>query len=367
MINSYRCIFFSRGGIITKLSLRLLSLVIISCIFVFGCTPDHPQSTFNVAGPVAASQLTLFYWIFAVAVFVFIVVVGILLWAVFKYRRKLGDKDPVQIHGNTKLEIAWTLLPAIILVFVAVPTVITIFDNANSPCTYEEGCLEVTVEAVQWFWNFKYKDPSNPNLEVNTSNEMHIPVGEVVNIKLTSRDVLHSFWIPNIAGKLDIVPNHTNTLWIQSDIEGEFYAQCAEFCGIAHALMSFRVYADSRDDFNKWMKLQASEALIPVEPLALEGKKLFEGEKQCYACHKVMGTKARSNVGPDLTHVGSRTKIAAGILDNNQENLRKWLEDPGSIKPGNRMSLQASVYTDKTKTLNDSEISAIVAYLQTLK
>ena len=186
-----------------------------------GCTPDHPQSTFNVAGPVAESQLTLFYWILAAAVFVFVIVTAILFWAVFRYRRKVSDKDPEQIHGNTKLEIAWTILPAIILVFVAIPTVITIFDNATSQCTYEEGCLEVTVEAAQWFWNFTYKDPSNPDLEVMTSNEMRIPVDEVVNIRLTSRDVLHSFWIPNIAGKLDIVPNHVNTMWIQSNIEGE--------------------------------------------------------------------------------------------------------------------------------------------------
>ena len=367
MINSYRCIFFLLGGIISKLFFRLLPVAIISCIFILGCTPDHPQSTFNVAGPVAESQLTLFYWILAAAVFVFVIVTAILFWAVFRYRRKVSDKDPEQIHGNTKLEIAWTILPAIILVFVAIPTVITIFDNANSPCTYEEGCLEVTVEAAQWFWNFTYKDPSNPDLEVMTSNEMRIPVDEVVNIKLTSRDVLHSFWIPNIAGKLDIVPNHVNTMWIQSNIEGEFYAQCAEFCGIAHALMSFRVYADSRDEFNEWMKLQATEASIPAEPLALEGKKLFEGEKQCYACHKVMGTKARSNVGPDLTHVASRTQLAAGILDNTQDNLRKWLEDPESIKPGNKMARQATVYTDETKKLNDPEISALVAYLQTLK
>ncbi|GIT16075.1 MAG: hypothetical protein CM1200mP37_6560 [Chloroflexota bacterium] len=158
-----------------------------------GCTPDHPQSTFNVAGPVAESQLTLFYWILAAAVFVFVIVTAILFWAVFRYRRKESDKDPEQIHGNTKLEIAWTILPAIILVFVAIPTVITIFDNANSPCTYEEGCLEVTVEAAQWFWNFTYKDPSNPDLEVMTSNEMRIPVDEVVNIKLTSRDVFIVF------------------------------------------------------------------------------------------------------------------------------------------------------------------------------
>lgn len=331
-----------------------------------GCYPDNPQSTFDATGPVAQSQLTLFWIIFWAAVFVFVVVEGILVYTMIRYRRRPGDGDPHQTHGNTRLEIGWTILPALVLVVVAVPTVFTIFDNANSPDP--EGALRVDVVGVQWWWEFTYPDPDDPTQSVVTANELHIPVDEVVNITLDSRDVLHSFWIPKIAGKVDLVPNHKNTMWIKGEETGHFYAQCAEFCGESHALMRFRVIVESREDFDAWLESERRDAIEPTDPLALEGKAIFEGpQAQCWSCHTIKGTRSQGKIGPDLTHVGRRTHIAAGVRENTQDNLREWISDPNAIKPGNIMSVQGQVYNDPTLKLSDAQISALVRYLQGLQ
>jgi cytochrome c oxidase subunit 2 len=340
----------------------LLALIL---VLLAGCTPSHPQSTFDTSGPVAKSQLTLFYWIFWAAVFVFVSVGGALLYILVRYRRRPGDGDPEQIHGHTPIEIAWTIVPAIVLAVVAVPTVVTIFDNANSP---DPGALTVDVTGHQWWWEFRYPHPTDPNGRVVTANELHIPAGEVVNINLFSKDVLHSFWIPKLAGKVDMVPNSPNTMWIQADEVGEYLGQCGEFCGAAHALMRFRVIAEPRADFDGWLVAQDLPALEPIEPLAVQGKELFEGEAQCWVCHTVAGSKrSRGTVGPNLTHLADRGHLAAGLMKNDQINLRKWISDPGSMKPGNIMARDAAVYSDPDKKLSDAQIAALVAYLQGLK
>lgn len=330
-----------------------------------GCTPSHEQSTFDTSGPVARSQLVLFYWIFWAALFVFVTVGGAILYTVIRYRRRPGDPDPPQTHGNTPLEIGWTIAPAIVLAVVAVPTVITIFDNANSP---DPGALTVDVRGQQWWWEFTYPHPDDPDSKVVTANEMHIPVDEVVNVTLRSKDVLHSFWIPKIAGKVDLVPNNTNTMWIQADEPGDYLGQCAEFCGVAHAKMRFRVIAESRAEFEAWLRAQAAPGLVPVDPLALEGKDLFEGDARCWSCHKVEGSKrARGTTGPNLTHLASRGHIAAGLRENTQSNLREWLENPEAIKQGTIMFRDAEIYTKPDKALTESQISALVAYLMSLE
>ncbi|MBM3935222.1 MAG: cytochrome c oxidase subunit II [SAR202 cluster bacterium] len=333
-----------------------------------GCYPEHQQSTFDPQGPVARSQLTLFYWIFWTAVVVFVLVEAALVYTVIRYRRKAGDGVPPQTHGHTPLEITWTVIPALILVVVAVPTIKTLFYNANSPHPPEEGGMTIDVTGVQWWWEFRYlNDINNPDDDVVTANELHIPVGKPVNIRLHSRDVIHSFWIPKIAGKVDLVPNNDNHMWIQADEPGEYLGQCAEFCGIAHALMRFRVFAQPQAEFDAWLAAQDAPAKDPIDPLALEGKALFEGAGQCFACHTIEGVaRARGRTGPNLTHLGSRTTIAAGILENNQENLRKWIADPEALKPGNVMARTAQIYTDPTKHLTEAQISAIVQYLMTL-
>ncbi|MDA1189793.1 MAG: cytochrome c oxidase subunit II [Chloroflexi bacterium] len=352
----------------SKKLVGVLLLVIVTGLLA-GCYPDHPQSTFDAHGPVAESQLNLFYLIFGVAALVFVIVEGILLFTAFRFRRKPGDGDPYQNHGNTPLELSWTALPVVLLAIVAVPTIQTIFDNANSPLTPEQGGMVIDAVGVQWWFEFRYQDPTDPSRTIITANEMHIPQGEVVNVNLRSRDVIHSFWIPKIAGKVDMVPNNPNQMWIRADSPGVFLGQCAEFCGESHALMRFRVVVHPTvEEFEQWLINEGSPAEAPRDPLAIRGQEIFEGDAQCWACHTVLGTdRARGRVGPSLTHFASRTHIAAGLMENNQENLRKWISHPGDVKPGNIMARDARAYNDPEFQLSEEEISALVRYLQTLR
>ena len=371
-----------------KKSFLPLTLLISTVLISINCVSTKPQSTFDAHGPVAQSQLVLFYWILGAAIFVFIAMTIILLYTVYKFKRKPEDKipeqtslDPMgykqhkndslypeQIHGNKKLEIAWTIIPFIILGIIAVPTVLTIFHNTNSP-DISKNSITVDVYAHQWFWEFKYTNPNNDSEKITVANEMHIPVGKVVNINLYSDDVIHSFWIPKLAGKVDLMPGNNNHMWIQADEEGIYRGQCAEFCGIAHALMKFRVIAESQQNYEKWLLAQSTEAIESVEPQALEGKQIFESrDAGCWSCHTIRGSsRSKGKTGPDLTHIATRTHIAAGVIENTQKNLTKWIENPNSIKPGTIMATNGQVYNDPDKKLTGPEISAIVAYLRTLE
>ena len=354
-------------------ALRLAGVVLFGLLAVAmtACYPDHSQSTFDVAGPVARSQLTLFYWIFWAAVFVFVTVGGALLYVAIRFRRRPGQGDPVQTHGHTKLEIAWTIAPALILVVVAIPTILTVFDNANSP---DPDGLTVEATGHQWWFEFRYAHPTNDGEQIIAANELHIPLDEVVNVNLHSEDVIHSFWIPKIAGKVDMVPNNNNKRWIQSERLGEFYGQCAEFCGESHAKMKFRVIVESREDFDKWLMAQAAPSVEPVTPLQLRGSELFRsaGCSGCHATSAIMslapdGSQLKGRRGPNLTHVASRSRVGAGELPQNPESLRAWISDPGSIKPGNIMATEGKPYTDPDSALTEQDISALVAFLRSLK
>jgi cytochrome c oxidase subunit 2 len=356
---------------------RLTSLVLAGLLIglVLACTPSHPQSTFDTLGPVARSQLNLFWIIFWIGLVIFIGVEGAVVYLAIRYRHRRGqDGDPPQIHGNNRLEIAWTIAPALILFVIAVPSTITIFDNLVSPHPPEEGGLLVEATGHQWWFEFEY-----PGQNVVTANDMWIPTGEVVNVHLSSDDVIHSFWVPKLAGKLDMVPGNDNKMWLWADQPGVFYGQCAEFCGVSHANMRFRVIAVPRAQFDLWAQGAASDGLVPVDPLAQEGGALFIGSAGCSACHTVQGnSRARGRVGPNLTHVASRTTIAAGLLHNTdesgnvnstflQQNLREWITDPDAVKPGNIMSRDGIVYNGDAPPLTESQVSALVAYLMTLK
>ena len=347
-------------------SLRLLGLVLLGVLvaLLVGCTPSHPQSTFNALGPVARSQATLFYIIFWVGLVVFIAVEGAIIYAVIRFRRRSGQGDPEQIHGNDRLEVAWSIVPAIILILVAIPSIITIFDNANSPRTPEEGGLLVEVIGHQWWFEFRY-----PEHNVVTANELHIPVDEPVNISLDSVDVLHSFWVPWIAGKVDMVPNNDNKMWIQADETGVFFGQCAEFCGVAHANMRFKVVAEPKEEFEAWLQAQAVPALEPSDPLVQEGQDIFMSRRVlCFRCHTIDGPGiARGTIGPDLTHFASRDTFIGSIRDNTQENLREWLTNPQKVKEGNIMARDAEVYNGTLPALTERQISALMAYLRSLK
>ena len=341
------------------------AVLLLLVVVVAGCTPEHGQSTFDVKGPVARSQLNLFYWIFFAAVFVFVAVEAILIYTVVRYRRKPGQPPPPQTHGNTRLEIGWTVVPALVLMVVAVPTVMTVFYTANPP---DGPSIEVDAIAHQWWWEFRYDDPSDPERQVVVANEMHIPVDQIVRVNLESKDVIHSFWVPKLAGKMDMVPNSSNEMWFEAEEPGEYLGQCAEFCGESHAKMRFKVFAQPMEEFNDWLTAQGAPAIDPADPLALEGKALFEGQALCFACHTVGGSdRSRGTKGPDLTHLGSRTQILAGILENTQESLRTWLTEPEAVKAGNIMARDAAVYTDPQKRLTEVQVSSLVAYLRSLK
>lgn len=358
-----------------------LSIVMVLSILLMACNPEGPQSTFDAQGPVSEIQKNLFLFTFWIAVIVFIVVEGAILFVTFRYRRK-NDELPVQTHGNLKLEITWTIIPAIIIVIIAIPTVIGIWQTQVMPD--EEDSIVINAVGHQWWFEFNY-----PSEEVVTANELHLPEDTNVIVNIESQDVLHSFWIPKIAGKVDMVPNHENQLWIKADNPGLYYGQCAEFCGVAHAMMRFRVIVHTNEDYQNWLEYMRT----PPQDLVSgsdedEGRKLFVGNcSMCHtydsykkaAYHKEINSqynrweewkKDKENSAivsaPNLTHFGNRITLGAGLKENNYDNLVKWIEDPDSIKIGTRMKNHAAIYTTENK-LSDLEIEQIAKYLLSLK
>ena len=379
---------------------------------MLGCTPSHSQSTFDTLGPVAANQANIFYIIFWAGLVVFIAVEGALLYMVFKFKRRDGQGDPVQTHGNTRMEIAWTIAPVIVLIVAAVPTIQGVFYAANSEnsANYpaDGNVLEVDVIGHQWWFEFRYPNPNNPAEQIIVANEMYVPVGEPVNFRLDSVDVIHSFWVPKLAGKVDMIPNNDNTMWFEAYAPGEFFGQCAEFCGVSHANMRFKVIAVPRPEFDSWLQHQAADAPEPSDALAAEGKKLFSstGCSGCHAQKSIIklrddGSRLPGRTGPNLTHIATRLNHlgiyrnsdtpfedssgarqlyvdAAGIpihLDGQpfvsdsllQHNLKTWITDPDALKPGNLMSRDGAPYIQPEDELSEREIDALVAYLLTLK
>lgn len=278
---------------------------------------------------------------------IFIVVEFLLLLALWRYRRRPGDSGvPDQVHGHTLLEIGWTLVPALILFFIAIPTVQTIFETQAKPAPGEDP-LEITVIGHQWWWEIIY-----PELGITTANELHIPRDRKAVLTLTSADVIHSFWVPRLGGKRDLNPGWENTLWFTPDSAGVYDGQCAEFCGVSHANMRLRVVVLEPEEFDSWVDREQLDA--PPDSIGLQAF-LSSG---CQACHTLNGTVAQGKLGPNLTHIGSHSTIAAGIVANTPENLSGWLRNPDSIKPGSLMP---------DLGLNEERISALVDYLERLK
>ena len=349
------------GGTRVRRLAPLLAVVGV-LLLATACYPSNPMSTFDAQGPVARSQLNLFLIIFWAAVFVFVTVEGALIYSVIRFRYRPGQALPVQTHGNTRLEIAWTIAPTIVLAVIAVPTVTSLFDLANPP----EGdpVIEVRVIGHQWWFEFQYPDLTYRGADgearvLTTANELHIPVGWVVNLTLESEDVIHSFWVPKLGGKTDMVPNNVNTMWLKADAPGPsqgFAGQCAEFCGLSHALMRFKVFAEPPEVFDQWVAAQMSRPVTPTEGLAEEGLRVFTS-RGCNGCHTIEGV-SQGTIGPNLSHVGSRTSIAAVLMTSSDENLAAWLRDPPALKPGSFMP---------NLGLTEPQIDALVAYLQVLK
>src|SRR6202035_5637678 len=247
-----------------------------------------------------------------------------------------------------QLELAWTVIPILIVVvlFLAAARVIASIQNATRP----SNALEVTVIGHQFWWEYRY-----PFLKVVTANELHIPVGEPTFLTLLSADTHHSFWVPRLGGKTDLIPNHPNTMWIDPQATGGYLGQCAQYCGTQHAKMLLRVYVQSKDDFDRWIQQQRQPAF--VNDAVSQGQRIFE-TTACINCHTVSGTVANGRFGPDLTHLMSRDTIASGVAPNTPEELRRWVGNPDTIKPGSKMpSMQ----------LSEHELDAVTAYLSTLR
>jgi cytochrome c oxidase subunit 2 len=272
-------------------------------------------------------------------------------YIMYRFRHRPGAAEPEQVHGNTRLELAWTLLPALILAVIAVPTVQTIF--ATQP---EPPADALTIDAIgwQWWWEFQY--PMGADTVV-TANEIHVPVGRTVQVRLRGGDVVHNFWVPQMGGKRYAIPNRVNSIIFTPSEPGMYLGQCAEFCGASHALMKMRLIAHTPEDFERWLRHEASPAVEPVDSAVALGKQLVTGGA-CAGCHIIEGTAAQfGRTGPNLTHFARRTTLAAGILENNAQNLAAWIDDPQAIKPGALMP---------DLGLSPEEIQYIVAYLQTL-
>jgi cytochrome c oxidase subunit II len=322
-------------------------LVLAVGLVLSSCEKNN-QNTLHPKGSVARTLNDLFTPVFWIAVVIFVLVEGAVLFFALKFKAKSDDDAPRQIHGNSKLEITWTILPALLLAGIAIPTVKTVFDIYKKPVT----AVTVDVTGHRWWWEYSYEGHN-----IHTANELYIPAGQKVEINLTSADVMHNFWPPQLAGKVYAIPGRSNHMVIEADQPGTYHGQCAEYCGTSHANMRLEVVALSQSDFDNWVTEQEA---LPSTPTAgsdaAAGMLLFQ-QKGCAGCHTVNGISAGA-VGPNLTHLQSRQVFAGSIFQLNDENLRKWLRNPPAEKPGSVMP---------NLNLSEDEITKLIAYLDTLK
>jgi cytochrome c oxidase subunit 2 len=314
-----------RRGAVTTVGTATMVAVLASC---GGTGPDNRQNALHPAGSAARKILDLMNPFFWVAVVVGAGVVGMTIFVAVRFRERPGEEDrsPVQTHGNIVLEVSWTIIPFLILAVMAVPTVATIFNLAKIP--KGPNVVHVNVDARQWFWQYEYTDPGTLFF---TANEMHIPVHQPVVLTLTSNNVIHSFWVPELAGKKDVVPGHTNTLTIEANRTGTFLGQCAEYCGLSHANMRLRVVVQSKADYENWIREQQAP---------LSGANVAQFDKLakpwgCTSCHSITSTKKTvgATIGPNLTHVGDRQAFAGDIYPMQLDDLTKWIYDAPGRKP----------------------------------
>ncbi len=381
--------------------LPFLSLFLIA-LLVEGCTRTHRMSTFDPKGPVANMQLNLFYVTLAVVTFLFLTVGGTLIFTILRFREKPGDESrpmPAQSHGNPILELTLIAFSCLCLVIIAVPTVRGIWMMEELPRSTNGEVLEINVTGYQWWWAFDY-----PDLDITTANELVIPKDTTVKLNLRTVDVIHSFWLPKLAGKVDLMPGRANWMWLLAEEEGHYYGQCAEYCGEAHAYMLLRSDVLNADEWQRWVSLQQSGAAPPLgtkswpeflskmdhapdgfpDHRVQDGARLFLKQGGCVQCHTLRGAedaqgieRATGILGPNLTHVASRKSIGAGIIDNrgpddvvNSEiqlqNFHRWIRESESFKPGNLMYRQVQT-TMQQQALTDHDLGKIAAFLQTLR
>jgi cytochrome c oxidase subunit 2 len=365
---------------------------VLAAIFLSAC--GGQGNILDTYGPIAGQERTLFYIILAIATVVFVGVEGALVYSIIRFRERPGMPNPRQIHGNLTIEMIWTAVPAIILFITLGFTIQTLFAVDAAPAS---GSM-VTVEAVghQWWWEFYY-----PEYKITTADSLYIPVNTNIKVELYSNNVIHSFWVPQLTGKTDVIPGHNNVKYFSANQTGTYIGECAEYCGTEHANMKFNVVVVQPDQFNTWVTTQQQAAVTPAKgSLAAQGEQIF-ANGVCSGCHGIVGVNiqpgaagspygyydpsvycndpntldtTKCKIGPNLTHFGSRSLIAGGVLTNNAAdcqpetetfqqllrtcNLAKWLNDPQGIKPGNDMVINQ---------LTPDQIKALVAYLESLK
>jgi cytochrome c oxidase subunit II len=328
-------------------------------LFALMAAPLSPTNIFDPAATPAQSIFGLSMLVLSVTLAIFLIVGGLLFYALIRFRHRPGDSDrePAQIYGSNQIELSWTVIPILIVVMLFLSTTRIVLGTEAIP--KPASALDVTVIGHQFWWEYRY-----PTLGVVTANELHVPVSDPTSptptyLNMSSADVSHSFWVPRLAGKLDVIPNRENTMWIDPNQPGLFLGQCAQYCGTQHAKMLLRVYAQTPADFAAWIEQQKKPARTDFsdDPAAAEGQVVFQ-HNACINCHTVAGTVATGRFGPDLTHFASRDTFGAGPIKNTPENLRQWIDDPNILKPG---ALMPAMH------LNDHDLDVITAYLTQLQ
>lgn len=354
----------------TVVSMAALALILL----LSSCGGDYIYSTLDVTGSAAKDQLSLFMLTFWLGLIVFVVVSAAFCYSLWRFGMSKKAKEesdagemPTQTHGNATIEIIWTVLPILLLIIIGIPTVKQIWEQEDVALHDVSDDIVVNVTGYQWWWEFEY-----PEYGFTTANELVIPVGKRVTLNLQSGDVLHSFWVPRLSGKKDLIPNQDNVLFFTPEEEGYYYGQCAELCLGAHAYMRFRVLVENETDFQAWTEKFTGDTVlqqVSLDPQVQRGKLLFKN-KGCAGCHAVGNENyAYGQDAPDLTNFGLRTTVAAGRVPNTPENLASWLRNPQELKPTNYMPTLWPIgegVSDEVAQQREEEIAAIVAYLQSL-
>jgi cytochrome c oxidase subunit II len=337
-----------------RLALSFLPILLAQTPLLLAEGAGSNTSIFAPVSTPAREIVGVSHFVLLVTGAIFATVGGLLVYVIIRYRAREseGAHEPAQVYGSTQVELAWTVIPVLIVVVLFLTTARIIFAIQDQP--KPASALDVTVVGHQFWWEFRY-----PKLNIVTANELHIPESTdqrpvPTYLRLLSADVDHSFWVPRLAGKTDLIPGHPNELWMDPNQTGLYLGQCAQFCGVEHAKMLLRVYVDTPEQFAAWAANQQRPAVEDASVAA--GRHIFETEA-CVNCHAISGTAAKGTFGPDLTHLMSRATIASGVTPNTPENLRAWIQDPGTFKPGALMPAMQ---------LNDQQIDQVVAYLNTL-
>jgi cytochrome c oxidase subunit 2 len=345
-----------KGAFISPCVFLMAAFVLIP-LAVFGVGNNDTSLSTSIFAPEstpAHSIMRLSMFVLAITGTIFVVVFSLIVYAVLRFGSRRDDgMEPAQIYGGNSVEMAWTVVPIIVVVVLTLTTARIIHEIQDAP--KPPAALDVQVIGHQFWWEFRY-----PKFGIVTANELHVPVSLGAHptptfLDLRSADVVHSFWVPRLAGKTELVPNKINTMWIEPERTGLFLGQCAKYCGTQHSWMLLRVYVDSPEDFARWV--QEQKAAAADEPAVAAGRSVFE-RTACINCHSLNGTVGTGRFGPDLTHLMSRDTLGCGVLMNTPENLRAWIQAPNQFKPGVLMPAM---------NLNEQELDQLVAYLVTLK